>query len=128
MTEHLSPFADNSKVATALRYFPAMYRGTYIDEAAAIARAGFPPGTIQTGSFIPMKNAARMLAFLMPAGTTDSVEHQYIIFSPARSQAINMWSTCYSLASTSMEQAMDDVEEFEAIGGGGFQIFELLED
>ncbi|MFZ6746289.1 hypothetical protein ACO0LC_23920 [Undibacterium sp. JH2W] len=108
-----------------LKFFPAMYRGSYVNEAAALADANLPPGSIPDPEVINMVRGAKMLTYQAPAGSTDDDGKLLLILSPAQGKACDLWFASIELASETIEQAMDDVEEFEAIGGGGFQIFEL---
>ncbi|MFZ6873129.1 hypothetical protein ACO0LF_13825 [Undibacterium sp. Di27W] len=119
MTEQVKSVLGN------LKFFPAMYRGSYDDEAAALANSNLPAGSIQESEVINMVRAAKMLIYQAPAGSTDGDGKLLLILSPAPGGACNLWFTSLDMASETIEQAMDDVEEFEAIGGGGFQIFEL---
>lgn len=123
---------EDNTTATALRYFPALYRGTFASEASAIAAAGFPHGTVQIGAPIAMAHAASMLVFHVPASDTAFGNCCFVILSPAGPQSLEMWFADHDLANATIEQAMQDIQRLgisdSGSGVGAFHIFEVLQD
>jgi hypothetical protein len=108
------------------KFFVAKYARSFSSEAIALEWAKFPPGTQSRGEF-RTKDGAKLLAYKLPGGTTDTIGLDVLILQNDPNGTVHLWHTSTDLSRSSKAEADSDLENFREVARGPYRLFERSE-